>query len=313
MPSCSLIDTRSQNSTSIRISRTTWYEPPCAHPGSAASSTQTTRLAHAEIGWRAAGRQEPRPAGERAQQVGQPRLAGCRGVERGDTGERLLGGIRGEDPEEIRNGRGRLQLRSDGRVDVLARGLRRRAKRGPRAVRLRGEQGLVERVQLGGEGGDEAGLPRVDQRRQVAEDRAGDLDVGGRLGEPGTAALVVNAGQVVAQRVLEDLELGGALAVPEAVLEAVQASEVLVVDAVRVAVGQAVDRQAQVAEAVVGSADAFPVELGGQPVLLGLGDVVAPQVGLDRGDLRRALIRDLGARPTRPDAPSTDRPPGPAR
>ena len=115
--------------------------------------------------------------------------------------------------KEIRNGRGRLQLRSDGRVDVLARGQWRRAERGPRAVRLRRpgcEQGLVERVQLGGEGGDQAGLPRVDQRRQVAEDRAGDLDVGVRLGERGAAALVVNAGQVVAQRVLE------------AVLEAVQ-------------------------------------------------------------------------------------------
>ena len=54
------------------------------------------------------------------------------------------------------------------------------------------------------------------------------------------------------------------------------------------AVGQAVDREAQVAEAVVGRADPLPVELGGQPVLLRLGDVVAPQVGLDRGDLAAA-------------------------
>ena len=51
MPSCSLIDTRSQNSTSIRISRTTWYEPPCAHPGSAASSTQTRLVARLPAGF----------------------------------------------------------------------------------------------------------------------------------------------------------------------------------------------------------------------------------------------------------------------
>jgi hypothetical protein len=100
--------------------------------------------------------------------------------------------------------------------------------------------------------------------------------------------------------------------VPEAVLEAVQPGEALVAVAVRVAVGQAVDRQAQVAEAVVGGADAFPVELGGQPVLLGLGDVVAPQVGLDRGDLRRE-VRELGGgvplvavvRPSPPGSPAS--------
>jgi hypothetical protein len=51
MFSCSLIDTRSQNSTSIRISRTTWYEPPRAHAGSAGSSTQTRLVAVAPAGF----------------------------------------------------------------------------------------------------------------------------------------------------------------------------------------------------------------------------------------------------------------------
>jgi hypothetical protein len=36
MFSCSLIETRSQNSTSIRISRMTWYVPPRAQSGSSA-------------------------------------------------------------------------------------------------------------------------------------------------------------------------------------------------------------------------------------------------------------------------------------
>ena len=61
------------------------------------------RLADAEVRRRAAGREEPCPAGERAQQVGQPCLAACRGVEGGDAGERLLGGgLRGEDPGLVR-------------------------------------------------------------------------------------------------------------------------------------------------------------------------------------------------------------------
>jgi hypothetical protein len=165
-------------------------------------------------------------AGERAQQVAQPGRAACRGVERGDTGGRLLGGgIRGEDPGlartvegvrrlrdlavrtgpggggggvEIRNGRGRLQLRSDGRVDVLARGLRRRAERGPRAVRLPGEQGLVEPVQLGGEGGGQPVLPGLGDvvAPQVGLDRG---DLCGEVRELGGGVLpvaVVRRGQV---------------------------------------------------------------------------------------------------------------------
>ena len=100
-------------------------------------------------------------------------------------------------------------------------------------------------------------------------------------------------GDVLGQRVGDRQQLGRGLAVPEAVLEPVQPGEVLVVDAVGQAVGQPVDRQAQVAEAVVGGADPLPVELGGQPVLLRLRDVAAPQVGLDRGD-GRCQVGELG-------------------
>ena len=40
--SCSDRRVRSQNSTSIRMTRTTWYDPPAAHPGSSSSGcTQT--------------------------------------------------------------------------------------------------------------------------------------------------------------------------------------------------------------------------------------------------------------------------------
>ena len=50
IPSCSLIDTRSQNSTSIRISRTTTYDPLAVQDGSAGSSTQTRSVAVAPVG-----------------------------------------------------------------------------------------------------------------------------------------------------------------------------------------------------------------------------------------------------------------------
>ena len=120
-----------------------------------------------------------------------------------------------------------------------------------------------------------------------------DRQVRGIAGQVVSRQVLPHRGDVLGQRGGDLLELSRALAVPEAVLEAVQPGEVLVVDAAGVAVGQAVDRQAQVAEAVVGGADAFPVELGGQPVLLRLGDVVAPQVGLDRGDLG-CQVRELG-------------------
>ena len=90
----------------------------------------------------------------------------------------------------------------------------------------------------------------------------------------------------LAERVGDGQQLAGGLAVPQAVLDAVQAGEALVADAARQAVRQPVDREAEVAEAVVGRADPLPVELGGQPVLLGLRDVAVPQVGLDgRGDV----------------------------
>lgn len=44
---CSVMDTRSQNSTSIRISRTTWYEPPVVQDGSPPPVTHSSRSATA--------------------------------------------------------------------------------------------------------------------------------------------------------------------------------------------------------------------------------------------------------------------------
>ena len=87
----------------------------------------------------------------------------------------------------------------------------------------------------------------------------------------------------------------GALAVPQAVLEAVQPGEVLVGDAAGQPAGQAVHREAQVAEAVVGGADPLPVELRGQPVPLGGRPVAAAQVGLDAGH-RGGQAGELGGR-----------------
>src|ERR1700729_3401708 len=221
--------------------------------------------------------------------------------------------------KEIGNGGERLEHRVDGRIHLLARRRGGGGERLPLAVDPGREQRSLQDAQLAVGDGRQAGLAGIDQRGQVAQHGAGDVHVGVRLRECRAAALVVNPGQVITQRVLEDFvrpnrQVGGvagqvvggqvlpqhrdvagqrrrdrqqdrgALAVPQAVLQPVQPGEVLVVDSSGEAVRQAVDGQAELAEAVVGSADALPVQLRREPVLPRRGRVTAAQVSLDPGD-----------------------------
>src|SRR5262249_5210839 len=70
-------------------------------------------------------------------------------------------------------------------------------------------------------------------------------------------------------------EVLGRLAVPQAVLDAVEAGEVLVLDAFRQSVGAAVDLLVEVLEGAVGGAERGVGAVGGEPVGAGLVQVVA--------------------------------------
>ncbi|MEH3078538.1 MAG: hypothetical protein PGN11_18045 [Quadrisphaera sp.] len=129
----------------------------------------------------------------------------------------------------------------------------------------------------------------------VLEDLVGaDRQLGRVAGEVVVAEVRLHRRDVLGQLVGHGDELRGALAVEETVLQAVQAGEVRVVDALLVPLGQPVDGLPEVAEAVVGRPDPLPGQLCGQPVATSGGEVTAPEVRLQRRDLRRELRKLAG-------------------